>query len=125
MPDWNKITDQLQKSLQVYWSAAVVRGARQNKTAIPTFWSPPRCGEYKINFDSAFRDYNATYAVVLRNHHSDILGAWSNHFFSSNSFCAEMEAALQALKVADEMRLPKVLLEGDAQQVVLSLQGIS
>lgn len=51
--------------------------------------------------------------------------AWINHFLSCNSFCAEMEAVIQAFELAQEMQINKAMFEDDSLQVVLSLQGLN
>lgn len=58
---------------------------------------------------------------VLRNDSGSILGAWVNHFTSDNPFCAEAEAVFQALKIAKDVLLEKVYLEGDATNVIAAL----
>lgn len=60
----------------------------------------PPDGEVKFNFDAAFKNGITTTGYVLRNASDVIVGAWVNHFQSENPFCAEIEAAIQALKLA-------------------------
>lgn len=67
---------------------------------------------------------NAT-GVVLRNEMGAILGAWVNHFTHENAYCAEIEAAIQALKISDSLQLDRVPFEGDAMLVILALQGLN
>lgn len=82
-------------------------------------------GEYKINFDAAFKDGVASSRVVLLDEHGIILGAWTNHFQSENPFCAEAEVVVQALKVAEQLNLDKISIKGDAHNVVMALTGSS
>lgn len=63
--------------------------------------------------------------MVLRNEHRLILGACTNRFQAENPFCAEAEAAVQALKVADELKLDKINIEGDAHNVIMAIRGFT
>lgn len=81
-------------------------------------------GGLKLNFDAAFVDGNTFTGVLLRNDRGLILGAWVNHFESDNPFCAETEAALQALHIANELQLEAVTIEGDAFCVIMALNGL-
>lgn len=120
-PKWDNIAKLVVNQIPQYWRAGQSRKSRQCGGAPLEFWSAPPLGKYKINSDASLFDNSATAAIVLRNNHGIVLGAWINYFFSSNSFCSEIEAAIQALEVAEDMKLSKVWTEGDALQVVLSL----
>lgn len=61
-------------------------------------------GNYKFNFDVSPANNRAVAVAVLRNHNGDILGACTNHF-SSNSFCAKMEAVVQTFGIANDLKL--------------------
>lgn len=63
--------------------------------------------------------------IILRNHDGVIEGAWTCHFYSPNAFCAEMEAIVQALELAEELDFHKICFESDAMGFVLALNGIS
>lgn len=73
---------------------------------------------------TAYVDGKFGTGCILRDEGGNILGAWINHFSTDNAYCAEAEAAIQALKIAEELRLDKVILEGDAMFVILALQGM-
>lgn len=88
-------------------------------------WITPPKGELKLNFDAAFKEGKTTTTVELRNSDNILLGAWINHFSSDNPFCAEAEAAFQALRIATDLQLDRVIVEGDAQTVILVMQGVS
>lgn len=62
--------------------------------------------------------------VVLRDEYDIIRGAWTNCFQAENAFCTEAKAAIQALKVAADLKLVKVSIEGDAHNVIMALKGL-
>lgn len=80
--------------------------------------------EYKLNFQAAFKDFCSVTGCVLRNSDGQILGTWVNRFASENPFCAEAEAAIQALKIAGELKLEKVMAEVDALNVIMAINGL-
>lgn len=55
--------------------------------------------------------------------HGDIKGVWINHFESPNPYCTETEVAIQEHRMAMELRLDKVIFEGDALNVIMALKG--
>lgn len=48
-----------------------------------------------------------------------------NRFQSEDAFCAESEMTIQALKLAEQLKLDKVCFEGDASNVILALKGLT
>lgn len=60
----------------------------------------------------------------MRNHFGTVIGAWTNRFFSSNSFCAEIKAAIQAFQIVEDLWKKYAQFEGDARQVILALRGL-
>lgn len=91
---------------------------------MPSVWNPPILGNYKFNFDISLADNRAIAATTLQNHNGDILGAWTNHFFSSNLFCAETEAVVQTFGIAKDLKMQVTNFKGDALPMILSLRGI-
>lgn len=81
-------------------------------------------GELKANFDVSLFDCSATSAVIIKDHYGQVKGPWINSLFSNNSFCVEMKVAIQAFLVAKELKLHRVCFEGDALQVIITLQGL-
>lgn len=64
--------------------------------------------------------------IVLRNYFTYILRARINRFFSSNSFCAEIEAAIQITFDIDvELKMDKAMLEENALFVILALHVVN
>lgn len=123
IPNWNLVAAQMRRLLFQHWNAAQSRSFRRIGITLDC-WSLPPLGELKMNFDASLIDHSATSAVVLRDHHGQVRGAWINHFNSSNSFCAELEAAIQAFSIAESLNITRLWLEGDALQVILTLQGL-
>lgn len=74
--------------------------------------------------DATFSNLQAVSGMVLRNHHGQVVGAWTHHYLSPNVFCAEMSVVIQALSKADELGLDKVLIECDSVGVIFALQGL-
>lgn len=91
---------------------------------LPQQWIPATAGEVKFNFDAAFSEGKTATGCILRDAWGTILGAWVNHFKTDNAFCAGVEAAIQALKIAEELKLEKVCIEGDAMFVILAMNGM-
>lgn len=107
-----------------YWKQCIEKHNHLSSSASQSrSWLPPLTRELKLNCDAAFKDGEASSGVVLRDDHGTILGAWTNYFKADNSFCIEAEAGIQALKVADELRLDKITIEGDAHNVITALTG--
>lgn len=123
-PNWESFSNQVNRICTKYLEAAKQRKSCFKKNKPPARWSPPPLEEYKLNFDISLLDNQAFAAIVLRNHHGVLVEAWINHFFSSNSFCEEMEVAIQAFKISENLRLSNVWFEGDTLQVVLALRGL-
>lgn len=110
-----------------HWKVGVSRKhnrkMQQQHASLLESWQPPPDGELKFNFDVAFKDGVTTTGCILRNSNGTIVGAWVNRFKSDNPFFAEIEAAIQALKLANELNLERVSFEGDASNFVLALKG--
>lgn len=95
------------KILSQYWNATTTRFIARSRLTSQSSWSPPPLGEFKLNFDVSFKDCLATSAIIVRNHHGNIVGAWIYHFPSSNYYYAEMEVAIQTFMFAKELNLRK------------------
>lgn len=86
-------------------------------------WNPPPSGFMKINFDATFENSNAFLGVVLRNSNGSIIKAWTGYSNAPSPYVAEAEASLQTLRMADEMQISNLILEGDALNVIRSIKG--
>lgn len=126
-PDWKQLSKTTYKSHTRYWRGHlnVSKSAHKSKLhRAKCTWTPPLIVELKMNFDAAFKDGKTTIGVVLRDHNETILGAWTYHFGNDNAYCAEAEAAVQALKIGNDLMLDKVIFEGDAMFVILAIQEV-
>lgn len=127
-PNWSHISEVVARSTTSHGKAAAQRQLSRRSQFLTSFqkhWLPPNHGRLKFNFAAAFKDGYATTGVILRNEHGCVLGAWSYTFKSTNAYCAETEAALQAFKIAQHMGLKEALFEGDAANPILALQGLT
>lgn len=97
---------------------------KRNKGAVLDRWKPPWKGELKFNCDISFDDLEVYAGIVLRNHNGVIKGAWTYHFYSPNVQNAEMEAMVQALILADELQLGKIIVEGNSLRSITALRGL-
>lgn len=126
-PDPHTLSQQVNSTARRYW--LTVHHCRKESLASrthhqPVPWHPPPRGEFKLNFDAAFFNGITHTGVVLQNDGGVVLGAWTDCFRSENPFCAETEAAVQALKIAHSFHLERVTIEGDALNVILALSGV-
>lgn len=74
-----------------------------------------------MNFDASFVNECTSMGVVLRNN----VSVMPKYFQNELSFCAETEAAVQVLKLAQSMNLDRVTIEGDALNVIMTFSGMS
>lgn len=126
--DWRVFSQDVTKIFHRYWIAARLKfnidSSVGNSQQHHQIWQPPLVGEYKFNFDAAFKDGQATTGVVFHNLSGCILGVWVNHFRVDNPYCAETEAILQALKIATHLNIDRAIFEGDARKVILALRDM-
>lgn len=124
---WEDLSNSIDKSFHKYWQSSNDRLQRrrvQHPRPMHFRWQPPVRGTLKFNFDATYTNGIAVTGVVLRNHDGLILGAWVNRFVSVNSYCAETEAAIQALEIANHQGFDLVEFEGDALEVIMALLGL-
>lgn len=62
--------------------------------------------------------------VVLWNSNEEILEVWVNHFNSDDPFLDEVETAIQAIQLANELNLEWISMEGYAYNVIKDLDGL-
>lgn len=125
--DWQELSNLINQSYIKYWKASLSRLEKKklwHDGLVNAQWMPPMEGGMKMNFDAAFKEGRTVTGYVLHDHRGTILGAWVTGLVSDNPFCAETEAAIQALKRAQELHLEKIHFEGDAANVILALQGV-
>lgn len=125
-PDWSEFVMLVNQAFHRYWKRIMVINSRHHNLAYhPKSWLPPLPGEFKINFDAAFKDGMASLGVVLRDSVEIIRGSWINRFRAVNAFCVEVEVAVQAFQVTEALQLDKVSFEGDAHNVIMTILGCS
>ena len=99
----------------------------QSISRAPTLWTPPPVDVVKINFDGAWKEsnLNSGVGVIIRSHMGfSIAGA--SLFRSHNSAVeAEAEALLYGLRMAVVLKLEKIIVEGDYQEVIKALSDSS
>lgn len=83
-----------------YWKSSIQKKRVTNSPDLE--WEPPPADEIKFNFDS-------TTIAVLRNSSSTITGAWVNHFNSDDPFTTKAEVYTQALQLATNLKLHRVI----------------
>lgn len=62
--------------------------------------------------------------IVLRDSNGIIVGVGVNRLISNNPYCAEMKAAIQALKVATQLKMKVTTFKGDEFNVIMTLNGL-
>ena len=91
-------------------------------------WSPPRGNHWKINFDRAiFTESNsAGIGVIVRDSSGNPEAALSKRIVSPSS-PATIEAlvALEAVKLAKNLGITEVEFEGDASEIISTLEDLS
>lgn len=58
-------------------------------------------------------------------HEGNILRVWIGYSIAQSPFEAEAYATAQTLKLAEEVKNPKLVIEGDPEDVILALRGHS
>nr|XP_023870351.1 uncharacterized protein LOC111982965 [Quercus suber] len=94
----------------------VVRGEKIEM--IESSWSPPPAGWVKLNFDAAIRENKTSIAVVGRDNHGRVVLAWTDILDPGGPLWGEAKAAYVAVNKAVESGFKKVIIEGDAWNVI-------
>jgi ribonuclease HI len=94
--------------------------------SIVPHWCAPPIGFVKLNWDAAWDGVRNRMGIgiVVRNHLGEVLNSYySQKGYTSAPDIAEATAALRAARLCHELRLNKVILEGDALQIVRALNS--
>ena len=81
-------------------------------------WKPPPYGWVKLNFDLAVREEKTSLAIVGRDDKGDLMFAWAKQIEPGSPLMGEAKAALCAIKRAIENGFSKIIVEGDAWNVI-------
>ena len=85
---------------------------------IESSWIPPLAGWVKLNFDVAIRENKTSVAVVGRENHGRVVLAWTNILDPGSPLWGEAKAAYATVNKAVEAGLKKVIIKGDAWNVI-------
>ena len=81
-------------------------------------WKPPPYGWVKLNFDVAVREEKTSLAIVGRDDKGELLFAWAEQIEPVSPLVGEAKATLCAIKRAIENGFSKIIVEGDAWNVI-------
>ena len=85
-------------------------------------WTPPLAGWMKLNFDAAIRENKTSVAVVGRDNHGGVVLAWTDILDPRSPLWNEAKAAYAAINQVVETGLKRVIIEGDAWNVITPLK---
>lgn len=93
---------------------------RKAPKIIQVDWLPPMCGQIKVNTDGATKGSlgRAGEDAIFRDRSGAVLGCFANYFGITDSFTAELYAAIAAINVAIEKGWSKIWMECDSSLVV-------
>ncbi|XP_022765889.1 uncharacterized protein LOC111310739 [Durio zibethinus] len=77
-------------------------------------WQPPPYGSFKVNFDGSFNAHGSggCIGVAIRDHEGHCMGVIAAKMEDvCDPLVVEAIAALQSFKLAEDMRLPRVIIE--------------
>ena len=87
-------------------------------------WIPPSCDAVKLNVDAAWKNGNATLAVVARDSSGSVIKAWARQLVTKGPATAEASAIKWALVLANQESFLKVTVESDAKVCINALLGV-
>ncbi|XP_058008179.1 uncharacterized protein LOC131182851 [Hevea brasiliensis] len=91
----------------------------------PQKWEPPPVGVLKFNSDVAWRSGNAKamVAIVVRNHHGNLIDGLVKEFYCSSSLVGEAKAMLEAIRLARDMGATSIILESNSSILLSSMRN--
>ena len=89
---------------------------------IESSWTRPLAGWVKLNFDVAIRENKTSVALVGRDNHGRVVLAWTDILDLGSPLWGEVKAAYAAINKAVEAGLKRVIIEGDAWNVIAPLK---
>ena len=87
-------------------------------------WIPPSYDAVKLNVDAAWKNGNATLAVVARDSSGSVIKAWARQLVTKGPATAEASAIKWALVLANQESFLKVTVESDAKVCINALLGV-
>ena len=123
----SQVAPSASQTLQTFAQALTV--PRRQSSALPkqhVKWNPPPSTSLKINFDGAiFRETDeAGLGVVVCDHQARVMASMSEKIkLPSSSDEVEALATVRAISFALELHLPSVIVEGDSELIIPTLQS--
>ncbi|XP_042954639.1 uncharacterized protein LOC122291053 [Carya illinoinensis] len=121
-----KVMQQAQQFLTDFQDIQVIQQAfKDSSTSSNLIWIPPPAGVYKVNWDAAIKEEASKVGIgiVIRDFEGRVVASRSlQKFMFTDAFTAETQGALQAVCFAKDIGLRRIILQGDALNVVKSLK---
>ena len=96
---------------------------QSTKSPKDSSWTPPPLNWIKLNFDVAIREDKASVAVVARDQRGKLIGAWTEQLEQTKPLLGEAKATWLAIKKAADEGFKRIILEGDALNVIEPLKN--
>ncbi|OMP06438.1 hypothetical protein COLO4_08124 [Corchorus olitorius] len=86
---------------------------------------PRKEGWCKVNCDAAFneKEIEAGIGVIIRDSERRVIGGMNGIVKARSSLIAEALAAKEGLRIAQQLQIPKIILESDSLQLVSSIEN--
>ncbi|XP_042966548.1 uncharacterized protein LOC122300136 [Carya illinoinensis] len=121
-----QVNQKLQELKVLYNNPSNTSERQEGREGIVEFWKPPPNNFYKINWDAAVdhKKCRVGVGVIVRNWEGQVMGTMrTNNSLFPDPHLAEAYGALQAVSLGTELGLRKIILEGDALNVVKEING--
>lgn len=91
----------------------------------PETWSAPPPSVHKLNIDGSFNPISGTAGIggIIRDHHGDLIQAFSYATAAKSPLEAEMQAFLRGLQLCLGLGLTDIIIEGDSFIIWSSLHS--
>ena len=115
-----KVARQVNKSYEEH------KNAWRNQSTKPpkdSFWTPPPLNWIKLNFDAAIREDKSLVVVVARDQRGNLRAAWTEWLDQTEPLLGEAKVIWLAIKKAVDEGFKRIILEGDALNVIEPLKN--